>query len=477
MSLPRSTPEEQGLSAADLLKVVDAADSVFQSPHSIMIVRHGHVVMEGWWAPFSADKQHILFSLSKSFTSTAVGLAQAEGLLSVNDPVLKFFPDIAPEVPAQNLKDMRVRDLLRMATGHRNAELALFPDILASQSNAHLDLARAFLELPVPDQPGTHFVYNTPATYMLSAIVQRVSGKSVLEYLGPRLFGPLGIESPQWDKSGKDGVSLGGVGLHVRTEDIAKFGQLYLQRGTWNGRQLVPAAWVDEATSLQIANGSNPESDWNQGYGYQFWRCRHGFYRGDGAFGQYCVVMPQYDAVVAITSATTDMQADLDLLWNTLVPAFRDGPLAADPEADRALTARLARLALATQDGAPESPTGALVSGKRYVLADNPTGVTAVALTSGKGKPDTLEITYRGKTAAIGVGSGAWVLGTLDEPVAASGGWTSSDTYSVKIVRTGSVYETRLDLRFAGNRITVDAKNNVGFDGAPRTRAEGALVR
>ena len=138
---------------------------------------------------------------------------------------------------------------------------------------------------------------------MLSAIVQKATGKTVLDYLRPRLFEPLGIENPTWETS-PQGISLGGYGLSIRTEDIARFGQLYLQKGKWQGKQLVPAAWVEAATARQTSNGSNPKSDWDQGYGYQFWRCRHGAYRGDGAFGQFCIVMPEQDAVVAITSGT-----------------------------------------------------------------------------------------------------------------------------------------------------------------------------
>ena len=157
---------------------------------------------------------------------------------------------------------------------------------------------------------------------MLSAIVQKATGKTVLDYLKPRLFEPLGIEHPTWETS-PQGISTGGYGLSIRTEDIAKFGQLYLQKGKWHGKQLVPAAWVEAATARQTSNGSNPKSDWDQGYGYQFWRCRHGAYRGDGAFGQYCIVMPEQDAVIAITSGVKDMQAVLNLVWDKLLPAMQ----------------------------------------------------------------------------------------------------------------------------------------------------------
>lgn len=322
-SLPRSTPESQGVRSSGILDFIQAADKEVDSIHSVIIVRHGKVVVEAWWAPESADKQHVLWSLSKSFTSTAVGMAVEEGLIDVHDRVLKYFPDKAPDNPSKNLQAMRVRDLLTMSTGHQE-ELRM--------REVDGPIVEAFLHAAVPHTPGTHFKYNTPATYMLSAIVQEVTGQTVLEYLKPRLFEPLGIENPRWDAS-KEGISLGGYGLYVRTEDIAKFGQLYLQRGKWNGKQLIPESWVEMATSKQVANGSDPENDWHQGYGFQFWRCRHGAYRGDGKDGQFCIVFPKQDAVVAITSNTRDMGGEMNLVWKHLLPAFADSALPENPEA------------------------------------------------------------------------------------------------------------------------------------------------
>ena len=309
--LPRSTPESQGISSSALLAFVEEADQKLDALHSIMIVRHGRVVMEGWWAPYAASEPHMMFSLSKSFTSTAVGLAIADGKISVDDTVLSFFPDDAPPDPSANLKAMRIRDLLTMTTGHHDDDIKGFP------FGADENLVKRFLALPVAHKPGTFFVYNTPASYMLSAIVQKVTGQTVLDYLRPRLFDPLGIQDPAWEAS-KHGISMGGFGLSVRTEDIARFGQLYLQNGKWEEKQLVPAEWVADATSRHVSNGSSPTSDWEQGYGYQFWRARHGFYRGDGAHGQFCLVLPQHDTVIAITSGTRDMASVMNLVWDRL---------------------------------------------------------------------------------------------------------------------------------------------------------------
>ncbi len=321
-SLPRSTPEAEGVSTPKIIEFIEAANEKVNSMHSFMLVRNGKVIAEAWWAPEAADKPHVLWSLSKSFTSTAVGLAVADGKLSIDDPVLKHFAAEAPAEPSANLKAMRVRDLLTMSTGHQD-------EVMLRDKQ---EWAKAFLAHPVPHKPGTHFKYNTPATYMQSAIVQRVTGQKVVDYLQSRLFDPLGIAAPKWDES-PEGVSLGGYGLYLRTEDIAKFGQLYLQKGKWGDRQLVPASWIEQATSRQVSNGSDPSKDWDQGYGFQFWRCRHNAFRGDGKDGQFCVVMPDQNAVVAITANTGDMQAELNIVWDKLLPAFESQPLPANGEA------------------------------------------------------------------------------------------------------------------------------------------------
>jgi len=385
--LPRSVPEAQGMSSADLLAFVEALDAAGDAAkadgvHSVMVVRRGHVVAEGWWAPYTPDLRHQLYSLSKSFTSTAVGIAVAEGKLRVDDPVLGFFPDEAPAEAAAHLKAMRVADLLRMATGHQTE-----PPRAPADS-----WVRQFLAHPVPFKPGTHFLYNTPATYMQSAIVQKATGEKLLDYLAPRLFRPLGIEGATWEES-PEGISTGGYGLSIRTEDIATFGQLLLRRGTWEGRQLVPAEWIEAATSRQVANGSSPTSDWDQGYGYQFWRCRHGAFRGDGAFGQFCIVLPREDAVVAITSGTRDMQRILDIAWKHLLPAFRPVPLPADEAAHAALVERLAALHVPLPAAAP--PAG--IVGRRFRFDANPAGLATIGIEPGtEGAPHTLVIASRG---------------------------------------------------------------------------------
>ncbi len=464
--LPRSTPEAQGISSEAILAFVEAASEEIDTMNSFMLVRHGQVVAEGWWAPYDAATPHVLYSLSKSFTSTAVGLAIAEGHFSLHDRVLDFFPEDAPAEPSDNLKAMRVHDLLRMSAGH-DVEVAL-----QSETN----WVKAFLAHPVPYIPGTHFKYNTPATFMLSAIVQKTTGQTVFDYLQPRLFAPLGIEGHSWGKN-PQGITLGGYGLNVRTEDIAKFGQLYLQNGVWNGQQLVPADWVAAATALQTSNGSNPESDWNQGYGYQFWRSRHDTYRGDGAFGQYMMAFPEHDAVVAITSGVRDMQQVMDLVFEKLMPAFKSEALAEAPAAKAALTARLTSLSVKPAEGEATSKLARKVSGKRFVFPENEQGVSSISFDFRSKTPSVTIVNTAGESR-IPFSTGEWARGStlfangveyfwgmagVAHASGASGGWTAEDTFSLKLVLYETPFYTNLTFRFAGDEVAMAGEHNVAF--------------
>jgi CubicO group peptidase (beta-lactamase class C family) len=480
-SFPRSAPEEQGVSSAKLLGYVEALDAKIEGMHSVMVVRHGKVIAEGWWTPYDAKSRHVMYSLSKSFAATAVGLAQAEGKLSVDDSVVSFFPDLAPEKVSDNLKNMRVRDLLAMSTGHHNEDIGSF-NYFSDESPT-----KAFLAMPVAHKPGTHFVYNTPASYMLSAIVQQKAGAPILEYLKPRLFDPLGIENPAWDTT-KHGVNLGGFGLSIRTEDIARFGQLYLQKGQWQGKQLLPAEWVEAATTRQASNGSNPKSDWDQGYGYQFWRCRNGAYRGDGAFGQFCVVMPERDAVLAITSGVKDMQAILNVTWENLLPAFAAKPLPADKASAEKLNAKLAGLQLAPAPKG-EAPSGlsdllGLHSGRQFSFPTNAAKLEWLSVDLVKGavaklsaRVDGADYTLTGSQAGAPWGKGTFAFAEMKgQPAALSSGW-DGDVLVAKIAFTEAPQVLTLRLKILKDRLLVDPEFFVTFGPGKRPQMVGTPAK
>lgn len=325
-SLPRVVASPKMTKAFS--KYLSAVNKSKQNIHSIMVLQNGNVLEEKWMGEGAADKPHMLASVSKTFTSLAVGFAVAEGKLKVTDKVISFFSDQLPASVSDHLKAMEVRHLLTMTSGY-----ATDPTNRIRENEK--EWVRMFLAGPIEERPGSRHVYNSLGSYMLSAIVQKVTGEKVIDYLYPRLFRPLGITGAEWKES-PEGISCGGWGLSLKTEDLAKTGQFLLQKGRWQGKQLLPASWIEEASAAQVASypaglpkekyaemrQGDPHNDWLQGYGYQIWRCRHGAFRADGAYGQFIIVIPDKDAVIAMTASQGDMQAELDLVWKYIYPAL-----------------------------------------------------------------------------------------------------------------------------------------------------------
>ena len=369
-NLPRATPESQGISSETLVRLVERLRDEITAPNSLMVLRHGQVVAECYWPPYSPQTTHALYSLSKSFTSTAAGFAVSEGKLRLEDKLVDLFAqdlpaDFANPVPTDKydfLKKARLRDLLSMSGGQKREPglKGLFP-LDFSRPESGETWQKTFFTEPFCFEPGTHFLYNTAGTFMVSAAVQQATGQTVRDYLVPRLFKPLNIDVPFWEQS-PNGISKGGTGLFLKTEDIAKFGQFCLQRGIWNGKRLLPAEWFDQAASKQSDNGigSDPNSDWKQGYGFQFWLCRFGVYRGDGMYSQFMIVFPKQDMVVAITSDSNQYQGIVNIVFEQLIPqtgtpAVSETPLPENPQAQAAF-GKLAS-SLPSKDGASPSVT------------------------------------------------------------------------------------------------------------------------
>ena len=463
--LPHSSPEAEGVDSAGVLGLITDFEKKVDAVHSLVLVRHGRIVAEGWWSPYARDDVHVLYSVTKSFTATAVGFAAAEGLLNLNDRVISFFPELTPAEPSDNLKAMRVRDLLRMNSGHQNDTI----DRLRTHTDGQW--RRAFLALPVENKPGTRFVYNSGGAYMLAAIVQKVSGQTVEAFLTPRLFEPLGINRHPWALS-DEGVALGDGGLSLTTEDLAKFGQLYLQKGMWHGRRLLPEQWVEAATSLQTANGGDPDSDWDAGYGYQFWRNKTLGYRADGAQGQFCFVLPEQDVVLAITSGTGDAKALFDVVWTRLLPALHAAALPASVSAQEALTRKLATLTLPIPAGADRSPHASQVSGKTYVFPKNEQGIETVRIDFAAGNPVLIFKDNEG-VHPIALGSGRWLRGTTtfrkrishmwdadQQGMAACGTWTDADTFTAKLCFDETPFIITARLKFDGDQLLLNMDHN-----------------
>jgi CubicO group peptidase (beta-lactamase class C family) len=407
------------VSSPAISALLDRLDEKSIECHSLMVARHGHVAAEGWWAPYSADRPHLLYSLTKSFTSIAVGLAIADGLLSLDDRVVDVLPDHVPaDISAQGRR-ISVHHLLSMTAGHRTNSLAEAWQLEPG------DLVKGFLRLPFATTEGTRHTYDDSTTFILARMVERVAGRGLPEFLDERLFTPMGIDHAEWDRVGS-GAAFGFHGLHLRTEAVTAFGELLLRGGLWGGKQLVPREWVELATGRHIDSRHYAEgadgADFLCGYGYQFWISRHGFH-GFGAFGQYCVVVPSHDLVVVLTSAQQEVQQAqdvLDAVWECLLPGI-DHP--GSRRDDEILTGRLRGLSLPLVPGSagPERSVTATLDASAEGSA-LPDGTTVIVRPADGGWLIRFE-----SLLDIEAGRGEWRESSpLGRPVCASGAWQGS---------------------------------------------------
>lgn len=477
VSLPHSTPEAEGVVSDSITHFLEAAVKSKTEFHSFMLLRHGKVIAEGWWNPYRSDLKHSLYSCSKSFTATAIGFAVQEKKVHLDDKVISFFPKDLPDTVSEWLSDLTVKDALMMSDGQE-------PDptpLIGKDTN----WIRGFLSTPIIHEPGTVFLYNSLGAYMLSAIIQKVTGQSTLEYLKPRLFAPLGIKGIDWETD-LLGINTGGWGLRLKTKDMAKFAELFLQKGNWNGKQIIPASWVEAASTMKIMQdpgapqSKKDSSDWLQGYCYQMWRCRHNAYRGDGAFGQYMIVMPDQDMALAITAETPDMQEEINLVWRYLLPACKDGKLPANNTALSALKQKINSLALPL----PAKQNGAMVvsiNGKNYNASANELSIQNIAFNFSR---DVCRVNFTTGTAdyQIEFGAGQWHESETTMPgpsltggaienrsmifpakIAASYTWKDANTLELVLRYIESPHSEIFTCHFHDDKLSVEIARSLNF--------------
>ncbi len=356
------TPESAGISSKGILNFLDRIEENQIELHSFMVIRHGQCAAKGWWKPYDEKFRHPLYSFSKSLTATAIGFAEQEGILSLDEKIVDIFPDLLPENPSENLKKITLHHLLIMGCGHET-------EIMDNSEN----WISTFLHHPVFHEPGTFYKYNTAGTNMLAAVLRKKTGQNVTEFLKSRLLEPLGITSLTCALLG-DGTELGGGGMKMVTEDMAKFTYFLSKQGEWEGKQLLRKDWFERACRKQIETEGDSEGhvkDWAQGYGYQCWMCRYpGSFRADGAYGQFGVVFPDLDLIVILTTATEQTQEELSALQEELIPYVKKeaGELPPSPLAD-AVKARTADLALPPRRGTRNPFMEEKVSKHVYVSA------------------------------------------------------------------------------------------------------------
>jgi CubicO group peptidase (beta-lactamase class C family) len=365
IELERVTPESVGIPSHTINKLIDALEQTGTEMHGLMIIKDGKVAAEGWWAPFSPGMVHSLHSLTKTYAATAVCLAVDEGLVQLQDRLVDLFPEDSPSEVSDNLSLLTVRDVLCMGCG------------METMPPPSENWIRDFLHTEVVHKPGTTFMYNSVGSHMLGAIVKKVSGEGLHEFLKTRLFDKIGIDSEnvKW-LCLPDGLEAGGGGGFATTEDNARLMMLYLQKGIWNGKRVLSEELVELASSIQIDSSSNLEGipDCQLGYGFQVWMCRpEGVYRADGALGQYSLVFPDLNMIVSITECAKYpdvVQEVLDVVYDVLLPEVTSEPLPKDPIVYQNLLRRLKTLALPSPTYSPYSPLVEHIRGERFEVVE-----------------------------------------------------------------------------------------------------------
>ena len=456
--LPRSSPEAQGVSSARIAAFLDSVMAIPDAEvHHLVLLRHGSVIAELHPRPFLPTDGHTLFSCSKTFVAAAVGIAVGEGRLKVSDKVISFFPDELPDCVSPRLANLSVRDLLTMTSGFVPTD---------SVRQHSLYWVRDYLARPFAAQPGERFAYDSMDTYLLSAIIGKVAGMPLLDYLRPRLFAPLGIDSLNWESS-PEGESCGGWGLYLQAESMAKFGQCLLQKGLYNGRQIIPSDWVEHMMSVHVPT---------IGYGYQMWTCAHPrTMRADGLHGQFIIVMPDEDMVCAITQCITAAapgNCEQAYLFNLVCPYVSSSPL---PEsADyKTLKDKLSRHSIAMPSGEAKVcklkigehvdillPSDNLMGWKSLSIRQNVKSLT-MTVTDTLGRIVPIECAFS-EWAMSQVpttfpshprGTTLWAFSGFTEPfrAAASYAWLNADELEVHVLFTDWISGFDLRVRFSAD--------------------------
>lgn len=481
MELERISPEAAGIPSEAILAFLDGLEKKGVEMHSMMLLRHGKVCAQGWWHPYAPQTPHIMFSFSKSLTSTAIGFACQEGLLSLEDRLVDLFPEKIPEQPSENLEKATIRHLLMMGCGHKTE--------IPRMGIGEEDWIKTFLHHPFIYEPGTKFMYNTAGTNLLSAILQKKTGQGLTAFLRPRLIEPLGLTDIHCATL-EDGTEMGGAGYSLTTQDMARFIQFVANRGQWEGKQLLNPAWFDLATSKQIENENRQEDphqklEWAQGYGFQFWRCSPpGVFRADGAFGQYGVVFSQRDAVLVCTSVSLCMEEVLSTAWETLLPAMEEAPLAENKLDAHRLAHRLQHLHITPMlgmrnPGAQEALNGAtycpdrpcpgledLVGGEGHFIPRG-TSLSRLGFAFTQNQPGTLTL-WEGESfynLALGMEGKFAVTEVQGIAFAACSRWRAANQLEVELRNTTCASGKRLLFTFRGATLTLTADSTLPMNG------------
>ncbi|MGB3122994.1 MAG: serine hydrolase domain-containing protein [Pseudomonas sp.] len=452
--LPRASASSVGVDPDQVVAFLDAVKAAGLDLHGFMLHRHGHVVAEGWTWPVDPNEPRVLHSIAKSFTGCAIGLAIEAGLLKLDDRLVSFFPDEVPANADPRLADMTVEHLLTMRTGHAaNTSGSVWRGIDTSWISE-------FFKIPLAYAPGTEYVYTSAASYMLSALINRVTGQTLHAYLKPRLFVPLAIHNEHWD-IGPDGVNPGGNGLTAPVSAVLKLAVLHAQEGVWNGQQLLPAAWVKAATQPQ----GGPDSR----YGYHWMMKPGGAFSALGVFVQMAAVYRDHGATLVVVGGMKNSAAIIPFIEQYFPAAFGGG---GTPEADARLEARLASMA----ERPPRvSACATPADSKRvFLMAENDLGVQQLSFDF-SADVLTFQLTDNQATHSLSVGVDHWLTGTTSMPgralhhgydfnhaqIVAGARWLDAKTLEMTWIYPQTAFRDRVVCVFEGNSVSFARTVNV----------------
>lgn len=483
-------PEALNIRPEGILSFLDAVKKKGLELHSLKVIRHGKCCASTWFAPYGPDDLHPIYSFSKSFTAAAIGFAWQEGLLTLDEKIIDIFPESCPEVISENLSEITIHHLLSMSCGHETLMNSYDRSAYGGTDEA-VDWIRDFLAHPVPHKPGTFYLYNTPGTNMLSAIITRKTGQTLLEYLRPRLLDPLGIDDITCHIiPGEPKVCHGGGGMKLTTEGMARFAYFMLHKGQWEGRKLL-SGWYEMAGVKQMETLGDSEGhikEWGNGYGYQCWiGSLPDSFRADGAFGQFGFVFPSLDLIVIMTSATEQTQTLVDCMYEKLLPAVLkedstcqeeitekdsifnleeilnsqhiEGLLACrNPEVEQRLEGLTYQSEEAMKDASTMSSFEKLVGGAGLFDLSDDTAITSMAFHFLEN-----EVVWTMNDGGMEKEIHASLAGSFtknvikDRTYAASARWRALYALEMEIRRVDAISGVRLIFRFQENQLTIEA--------------------
>ena len=458
-----STPEKQGVDSEKLADMLERIKNQNINIRSAVVIRNGNVLLDAYFHPYKKDSWHIIHSCTKSITSALIGIAIDKGYIeSVKTPVLEFFPERTAANLDENKKVLTLEHLLSMTSGFLARDSYLYNWQGLAKMRASRDWIQYVLDLPMANAPGTKFDYSNCGSFLLSAILQESTGTNALAFAKKYLFGPLGIHEVAWP-SNPQGITLGWGEMRMKPLDMAKIGFLYLNKGVWEGKQVVSSSWVEASTREQIKAGTLSD-----GYGYQWWVHKDGYYMALGYSGQYIVVLPQQNMVVVFTSALQSFSFFVPhmLLKNYIIPAARSStPLPDNLEGEKRLRSVLKSISNPKATPVPNLPEIAQeISGKTYVFDVNPMNFKSLSLDFGTKKDEALlTLFYQGRNFQVPVGlDSVYRLTNVEGYLRAYRGfWENDNTFVIDYQVVDSSQRGKINVTFDGDKMTVVSREVV----------------